>query len=191
MSDLIDEVNEELRAERARKLAQRYGGLVAGVVLLAIAGVGGWEAWRWHERREAGKAAESFLATTRDAAAEGAELKAIADRFIAMAPDQPMPHDGYSVRELVHLIRSEAVEHLDDLLMRRTTLAITGELSLAMADAALDVLATEKGWSAQRAAEERSRFLTLMGERHGVTEKSLSARNEQRSELCETSARSG
>ncbi len=112
-------------------------------------------------------------------------------RFIAMAPDQPMPHDGYSVRELVHLIRSEAVEHLDDLLTRRTTLAITGELSLAMADAALDVLATEKGWSAQRAAEERSRFLTLMGERHGVTEKSLSARNEQRSELCETSARSG
>lgn len=112
-------------------------------------------------------------------------------RFIAMAPDQPLPHDVYSVRELQYLIRSEAVEHLDDLLTRRTTLAITGELSLAMAEAALDVLAAEKGWSAQRAAEERSRFLILMGERHGVTEKSLSARNEQRSELCETSARSG
>jgi glycerol-3-phosphate dehydrogenase len=112
-------------------------------------------------------------------------------RFIAMAPDQPMPHVGYSTRELIHLIRSEAVEHLDDLLTRRTTLAITGELSLAMTDAALDVLAAEKGWSAQRAADERSRFLTLMGERHGVTEKSLSARNEQRSELCETTARSG
>lgn len=89
MSDLIDEVDEELRAERARKLAQRYGGLVTGVVLLAIAGVGGWEAWRWHERREAGKAAESFLAASRDAAAEGADLKAIADRFTAMAPGAP------------------------------------------------------------------------------------------------------
>lgn len=89
MSDLIDEVDEELRAERARKLAQRYGGLVTGVVLLAIAGVGGWEAWRWHERREAGKAAESFLAANRDAAAEGADLKAIADRFTAMAPGAP------------------------------------------------------------------------------------------------------
>ena len=112
-------------------------------------------------------------------------------RFIAVAPDQPLPHAGYSVRELQYLIRSEAVEHLDDLLTRRTTLAITGELSLAMTDAALDVLAAEKGWSAQRTADERSRFLILMGERHGVTEKSLSARNEQRSELCETSARSG
>jgi glycerol-3-phosphate dehydrogenase len=112
-------------------------------------------------------------------------------RFIDAAPDHALPHGGYSVRELIHLIRCEAVEHLDDLLTRRTTLAITGELSLAMADAALDVLAAEKGWSAQRMAEERSRFLTLMGERHGVTEKSLSARNEQRSELCETTARSG
>ncbi|MCT7664400.1 glycerol-3-phosphate dehydrogenase/oxidase [Shinella kummerowiae] len=112
-------------------------------------------------------------------------------RFIAAAPDHPLPHAGYSVRELIHLIRSEAVEHLDDLLTRRTTLAITGELSLAMAEAALDVLAAEKGWPAQRVAEERGRFLTLMGERHGVTEQSLSARNEQRSELCETTARSG
>ncbi|MDX3926242.1 MAG: glycerol-3-phosphate dehydrogenase/oxidase [Shinella sp.] len=112
-------------------------------------------------------------------------------RFIAAGPDRPLPHAGYSVRELLYLIRSEAVEHLDDLLARRTTLAITGELSLAMTDAALDLLAAEKGWSAQRAAEERTRFLTLMRERHGVAEKALSARNEQRSEVCETTAKSG
>src|SRR5690606_26478256 len=101
------------------------------------------------------------------------------------------PHAGYSVREFLHLIRSEAVEHLDDLLLRRTTLAITGELSLSMTDAVLDVLATEKGWLAPRKAEERTRFLTLMRERHGVAEATLSARNEQRSELCETTAKSG
>jgi glycerol-3-phosphate dehydrogenase len=112
-------------------------------------------------------------------------------RFIAAAPDHPLPHAGYSVRELIHLIRSEAVEHLDDLITRRTTLAITGELSLAMAEAVLDVLAAEKGWPTPRKIEERTRFLTLMRERHGVAEEILSARNEQRSELCETTARSG
>ena len=85
----------------------------------------------------------------------------------------------------------EAVEHLDDLLLRRTTLVISGELSLAMAEAVLAVLAAEKGWSAARAAEERARFLNLMQERHGVCEQTLSARNEHRSELCETTARSG
>jgi glycerol-3-phosphate dehydrogenase len=112
-------------------------------------------------------------------------------RFIAAAPDHALTHAGYSVRELIYLVRCEAVEHLDDLLTRRTTLAIIGELSLAMTDAALGVLAAEKGWSAQRAGEERSRFLTLMRERHGVAEETLFARNEQRSELCETTARSG
>lgn len=112
-------------------------------------------------------------------------------RFAAAGPDHLLPHPGYSARELLHLIRTEAVEHLDDLLLRRTTLAITGELSLDMAEAALDLLAAEKDWPAPRKAEERSRFLTLMRERHGVAEETLSARNKQRSELCETTARSG
>ena len=112
-------------------------------------------------------------------------------RFIAAGPDHVLPHPAYSARELLYLIRSEAVEHLDDLLLRRTALAITGELSLAMAEAALDVLAAEKGWPAARRTEERARFLTLMRERHGVAEETLSARNEQRSEICEITARSG
>ena len=120
----------------------------------------------------------------------GTEAEDIA-RFIAARPDHPLPHALYSARELQYLIRAEAVEHLDDLLLRRTTLAISGDLSLAMAEAVLELLAAEKGWSAQRAAEERGRFLNLMGERHGVTEQTLSARNEHRSELCETTAKSG
>lgn len=125
MSDLIDEVEEELRAERARKLAQRYGGLVTGVVLLALAGVGGWEGWRWYERREAGKVAESFLAATRDAAAEGADLRAIADRFTAMAPEAPA---GY--RALARL-RAAAL------------LAETGQTEQALA--AYDALSRDTG----------------------------------------------
>lgn len=110
----------------------------------------------------------------------GTEAEDVA-RFIAAEADRPLPHDGYSVREVLYLIRGEAVEHLDDLLLRRTTLAISGEVSLAMVDATLDVLAGEKGWSAERTAAERDRFLTLMRERHGVAEETLSARNEQRS----------
>lgn len=89
MPDLIDEVDEELRAERAKKLAQRYGGLATGALLLAIAGVGGWEGWRWYEGRQAAQASQSFLAASRDAAAEGADLRASAERFAGIAQGAP------------------------------------------------------------------------------------------------------
>ena len=115
MPDLIDEVNEELRAERAKKLAQRYGGIATGVVLLAIAGVGGWEGWRWYEGRQAGQAGQTFLATSREAAAEGADLRVFAERFGAIAQGAPA---GY--RTLARL-RAAAL------------LAETGQLDAALA----------------------------------------------------------
>jgi glycerol-3-phosphate dehydrogenase len=120
----------------------------------------------------------------------GTGSRQIAD-FIAGGADHALPYPDYSARELQFLVRNEAVEHLDDLLLRRTTLAISGELSLDMADAALALLASEKHWSLPLADHERKRFLTLLAERHGVDEETLSARNEQRSALCETTARSG
>lgn len=100
-------------------------------------------------------------------------------QFIAAGPDKTMPHPDYSVRELLFLVRNETVEHLDDLLLRRTTLAISGQLSLDLTQAALDVLAREKGWSPARQKAELDRFLTLLAGRHGVGFDTLTARNEQ------------
>ncbi|RUM23358.1 glycerol-3-phosphate dehydrogenase/oxidase [Rhizobium vallis] len=120
----------------------------------------------------------------------GTDAEAIGG-FIAAGADAALPHPGYSARELQFLIREEAVEHLDDLLLRRTTLAVSGELSLDMMDAALDLLAQEKHWTLARRTDERDRFLTLLNERHGVDEDMLSARNEPRSTECDTTAKSG
>ncbi|MBY5816217.1 glycerol-3-phosphate dehydrogenase/oxidase [Rhizobium leguminosarum] len=120
----------------------------------------------------------------------GTDAEAVAG-FIVAGPDTVLPHAGYSVRELQFLIREEAVEHLDDLLLRRTTLAVSGELSLEMMDAVLDLLAQEKHWTLALRARERDRFLTLLTERHGVDEDMLSARNEPRSTECDTTAKSG
>ncbi|QIO54959.1 glycerol-3-phosphate dehydrogenase/oxidase [Rhizobium leguminosarum] len=123
-------------------------------------------------------------------ARHGTDAEAVGD-FIAAGPDAVLPHAGYSVRELQFLIRGEAVEHLDDLLLRRTTLAVSGELSLGMMDAVLDLLAQEKRWTLAHRTRERDRFLTLLIERHGVDEDMLSARNEPRSIECDTTAKSG
>jgi hypothetical protein len=87
--DLIDEVEEDLRAERAKRLAQRFGGLALAAVLLLLAGVGGWQGWRWWEGRKAAAAAEAFLSAAQSAAAEGADLGAAAERFAAIAREAP------------------------------------------------------------------------------------------------------
>jgi hypothetical protein len=92
LPDIFDEVKEELRAERARKLWVRYGGVFAGIALLAVVGVGGWQGWRWHEQRQAGQAALAFMEIHRAAEAPGADLKAAGDRFAAIAQDSP---EGY------------------------------------------------------------------------------------------------
>ena len=84
MPDLVDEVDEEIRQERAQRIAKRFGGLFAAVAVFILAGVGGWQAWRWNEASQAGAAAEAYLAATRDASAEGADTRAIAARMAAL-----------------------------------------------------------------------------------------------------------
>jgi hypothetical protein len=59
--DIFDEVDEDLRAERAQRLLKRYGGVIVAAALLVIAGAGGWELWRWYEARQDVAAASGFL----------------------------------------------------------------------------------------------------------------------------------
>ena len=80
MPDIFDEVAEDLRAERARRLWKRYGTLVLGVLIFVLAGIGAHQSWRWYEAREAEKAAIAFMAAHRAAEAEGADLRAMARR---------------------------------------------------------------------------------------------------------------
>ncbi len=89
MADIFDEVQEDLRAERMKRLMARYGGLLAGLMLLAVAAVGGVQGWRWWESRQAAQTAETYLATNRSAAEPGADGKAAADRFAAVAAEAP------------------------------------------------------------------------------------------------------
>ena len=66
---------------------------------------------------------------------------------------------GYSTAELRHLARTEHVVHLDDVLMRRTSLAFIGAVT---ADSALEVaeaIAPVMGWDATACRSEADRAL--------------------------------
>lgn len=62
VADIFDEVNEDLRAERARRLFQRYGVLLAVVIVLFVAGVAGWQVWQSRQRTGREAVASRFLA---------------------------------------------------------------------------------------------------------------------------------
>ena len=89
MPDIFDEVEEDLRAERAKRLWARYGGLFAALLLVVLAGVGGFQGWRWYQAREAERAGTAYMAAHRATEAEGADLKAMAQRFEDVARAAP------------------------------------------------------------------------------------------------------
>lgn len=97
MADIFDEVNEDLRAERARQFALRYGWVLALVAALLVLGVGGYQGWRWYQARQSNGVASVFLGAMRaaagplpaggDLAASRAAAAADFDRLAADAPD--------------------------------------------------------------------------------------------------------
>ncbi|MBR0654906.1 tetratricopeptide repeat protein [Plastoroseomonas arctica] len=118
--DIFDEVEEELRAERARRAWRRFGPLMAVVLVLGIGGVAGWQGYAWWQNRQAQTSAMAFLA------AQGVEGSSPADqaaRFTLLAAQSPT---GY--RTLARLraaaLQAEAGERN---LARATLDQVTGD----------------------------------------------------------------
>lgn len=75
---------------------------------------------------------------------------------------------GYTAAELAHLAETEQVVHLDDLLLRRTSIAFVGGLTEARVRAAADAVATAVGWDEARKTTEVERFVALMRDAHRI-----------------------
>lgn len=67
MPDIFDEVNEELRAERAQRLLQRYGVLLIAAAILVVVAVGGWQFWRYRQQQAREAVAATFLQAMNEA----------------------------------------------------------------------------------------------------------------------------
>jgi len=62
MSDLLREVDEEIRRERYMRLWDRFGIYVVGAALLVVIAVAGWRGLEWYQAREAAKSGARFEA---------------------------------------------------------------------------------------------------------------------------------
>lgn len=94
-------------------------------------------------------------------ATEVLEATPEADAELAVLP-------GYTAAELAHLAATEQVVHLDDLLLRRTSLAFVGGLSADSLRAAADAIAPALGWDLEHTTAEVERVTAMLRDAHRV-----------------------
>ena len=60
MTELFDEVDEEVRRDQLKKLWDSYSLYIVALALLIIAGVGGWRGYQYLEAKKAAEAGDAF-----------------------------------------------------------------------------------------------------------------------------------
>ena len=87
MSDIFQEVDEEVRREQLKKLWERWGNYLVALAVVVVLGIGGWRAWQWWEMKKAqqvGAAFESAMSLADSGKHDEAEAA-----FAKVAADSP------------------------------------------------------------------------------------------------------
>ncbi len=79
-------------------------------------------------------------------------------------------HPEYSRREIEYIASEEHVVSVGDILFRRTSIAISGALSLPLIDEITNIVAAVKAWDTARVEQDRSDLLYRLSYYHGLTE---------------------
>lgn len=108
MPDIFDEVEEELRAERAQQFLTRYAGAIVAAAVLVVALVAGWQGWRWYQARQDQAAAAAYITAMLGAADTGPNAAAAHAASLA-AFNQLAQHGPAGYRTLARL-RAAALE---------------------------------------------------------------------------------
>jgi len=107
VSDIFQEVDEEVRREQLKKLWQRYGHYLIAACVLIVLGVGAWRGYQWWETKKAGEAGAAFEEAV--ALAEAGKHQEAEAAFAKLAIDGTA---GYRVlarlREAAELARTDS-----------------------------------------------------------------------------------
>ncbi len=90
-------------------------------------------------------------------------------RFLVDGPDEPLQHHAtYTRREVEFIATVERVMHLDDLVLRRTAIALLGELTAPLLHELAAILAETRQWTEEETAAEVSRTVEILADRFGI-----------------------
>src|SRR5215510_5937375 len=98
MSDIFQEVEEDVRRERYEQLWKKYGNYVIAAAVVLVLAVAGFQAWKSYDLSQRQKVSERYREATQ-AAESGNAVKAETD-FNALAKDAP---SGYATLSKLHL----------------------------------------------------------------------------------------
>lgn len=98
----------------------------------------------------------------------GTRAEEIAE-YISQANDQSLEnHPTYSQREVEFLVNEEKLTHLDDLVLRRSLIAMLGFLTPQLLSELADITANSLGWSDERKQAEIERTYRIIKVKHRV-----------------------
>ncbi len=128
--DIFDEVEQDLRAERAERVLKRYGWLLVAAAVAVVGGVAGWQFWQ-HSLAQRDEAAAAGYIAVQNAVGQGtasAEQIGVLDQLAATAPEgyrtlarlraAGLKADSGNVAEAVALWNTVAADPKADPLLR-------------------------------------------------------------------------
>jgi glycerol-3-phosphate dehydrogenase len=99
----------------------------------------------------------------------GTRFKEVAS-FIDAGRDEVLSqHADYSQREIAFLVREEKIVHLDDLVLRRSLIAMLGELTPELLDELAQIVGESLGWSDEEVLAEVQRTAAILQDKHAVS----------------------
>ena len=126
----------------------------------------------WTEANGAGLPAERVRLLLERYGTRAAEVAA----FIVDGEDRPLQTTReVSTRELEYMVLQEQVQHISDVIIRRTALAFNGLVSAELIDEIADILGTYLDWTAAERKGEIEDTRRLLQEQHKVSVHSLVA----------------
>ena len=88
--------------------------------------------------------------------------------FIEQGDDAPLAGDDLSTRELAWMVENEMVARLQDVVMRRTSIAFTGHADADVLEELAAALAPLLHWDRERHDAELDQTRTMLNDRHGL-----------------------
>lgn len=86
----VQEVDEKLRQERMLALGKRFGPWAAALFVVLLAGLGGWQAWRYYSEKAARDHADEYVAAQE--LARAGNLDGAKTEFERLTDDGPRPY---------------------------------------------------------------------------------------------------